>query len=207
MQDVTGDANDPLDQGLPFGVGHHPVRAENICGPGFMAIARGGDRGVAAGGKEGCAGGFGILQQGGLIVLQLDNDMRLGLRGGLEGFFWQCSASRVMVLCATWSSPSNCCAAGISLDFSSISICARTRPALVSNACSNWAVCGAPHTAHDAESAGMRSDTTRNQELPGLRQCCAPHNSAAGKWPAVQAALPQWSALGWSGAIFLCQVP
>jgi hypothetical protein len=34
---------------------------------------------------EGGAGGFGILQQGGLIVLQLDNGMRLGLRGGLEG--------------------------------------------------------------------------------------------------------------------------
>jgi DNA invertase Pin-like site-specific DNA recombinase len=44
--------------------------------------------------------------------------------------------------------------------------------------------------ADDAESAVMRSDTTRNQELPGLRQCCAPHNSAAQKWPAVRAALP-----------------
>ncbi len=25
-------------------------------------------------------------------------------RGGLEGFFWQCMASRVTMLCATWSS-------------------------------------------------------------------------------------------------------
>src|SRR5208282_962481 len=132
MQDVAGDADDILDQRLPFGVGHRAGRVENICGSGFMAVARGGDRGVAAGGKQGCAGGSGILQQGELIVLQLDNGLRLGLRGGLEGFFWQCSASSVIVLCATWSSPSNCCAAGISLDFSSISICARTRPALVS---------------------------------------------------------------------------
>jgi hypothetical protein len=87
MQYVTGDADDPLDQGLPFGVGHHLVRAENICGPGLMAIARSGDRGGAAGGKERCAGGFGILQQAGLIDLQLDNGMRLGVRGGLEGSF------------------------------------------------------------------------------------------------------------------------
>ena len=79
-----------------------------------------------------------MLHQRGLIVLQLDNHFRLDLRGNLEGFFWQCNASRVTVLCATLSSPSNCCAAGISLDFSSISICASTRPASVSNACSNW---------------------------------------------------------------------
>ena len=58
-----------------------------------MAIARGGDRGVAAGGRRDAQGGFGILQQGGLIVLQLDNGMRL-LQAGLEGFFWQCSASK-----------------------------------------------------------------------------------------------------------------
>ena len=51
-----------------------------------MAIARGGDRGVAAGGKEGCAGGFGILQQGGLIVLQLDNGMRLGCAAASKVF-------------------------------------------------------------------------------------------------------------------------
>src|SRR5208282_2043240 len=138
MQDIAGDADDTLDQGLPFGVGHRAGRAEYVNRPGLMAIARGGDRGVAAGGVLRGADDFGILHQSGLIVLQLDNRLRLGLRGSLEGFFWQCNASRVMVVRATSSSPSNCCAAGISLDFSSMSICARTRPALVSNACSNW---------------------------------------------------------------------
>src|SRR5271157_891712 len=139
MQDLTADADDIFDQGLPLGVGHRAGRVEYVNGPGFVPIASGSARGVAAGGVLGGADGFGTLHQGGLIVLQLDDRLRLGLRSGLEGFFWQCNASRVMVVRATSSSPSNCCAAGISLDFSSISICARTRPALVSNACSNWA--------------------------------------------------------------------
>src|SRR5665213_987852 len=98
MQDITGDADDTLDQGLPFGVGNCAGRAEYVNGPDLTPITCFGDRGIAA---------------GWLLVLQLDNRMRLGLRGNLEGFFWQCSASRVIVLCATWSSPSNCCAAGI----------------------------------------------------------------------------------------------
>src|SRR5665213_565542 len=132
MQDITGDADDTLDQGLPFGVGNCAGRAEYVNGPDLTPITCFGDRGIAAGWLLAGAGGFGILHQGGLVVLQLDNRMRLGLRGNLEGFFWQCSASRVIVLCATWSSPSNCCAAGISLDFSSISTCARIRPSLVS---------------------------------------------------------------------------
>src|SRR5271165_6733242 len=41
--------------------------------------------------------------------------------------------------CAMSSSPINRCAAGISLDFSSISMWARIMPASVSNACSSWA--------------------------------------------------------------------
>src|SRR5665213_772769 len=138
MQDITGDADDTLDQGLPFGVGNCAGRAEYVNGPDLTPITCFGDRGIAAGWLLAGAGGFGILHQGGLVVLQLDNRMRLGLRGNLEGFFWQCSASRVIVLCATWSSPSNCCAAGISLDFSSISTCARIRPSLVSKACNTW---------------------------------------------------------------------
>ena len=49
------------------------------------------------GGVAGGADGFGILQQGGLIILQLDDDASLRLCGGLEGFFWQCMASSVMM--------------------------------------------------------------------------------------------------------------
>src|SRR5277367_6452805 len=98
VQDVTGDADDTLDQVLPFGVGNCAGRAEYVNGPGLTSIACFGDGGVTAGWTLGCAGSFGILHQGGLVVLQLDDRLRLGLRGNLESFFWQCSASRVMVL-------------------------------------------------------------------------------------------------------------
>lgn len=122
MRDIARDADDILDQG-PFGVGNRVGRAEYVDGPDFMSIALTGvDRGITAGGKLRGTSSLDILHQRGLIVLQLDNYFRLDLRGNLEGFFWQCNASRVTVLCATLSSPSNFCAAGISLDFSSMSI-------------------------------------------------------------------------------------
>src|SRR3984957_1306248 len=139
MQDTSGDANEGPDQGLPLGSGDGTCGLEYVGGPGLMPAEPGGDHGVAADGPLGSAGGFDFLQQRGLIVLQLDDEASLRLCGGLEGFFWQCMASRVTMLCATWSSPSNCCAAGISLDFSAISTCARTRPASTSKACSTWA--------------------------------------------------------------------
>src|SRR5271166_6592157 len=104
-----------------------------------MSVATGGEFCVTADGALGSTGGFDFLQQRGLIVLQLDDEASLRLCGGLEGFFWQCMASSVTMQCATLSSPSNCCAAGISLDFSAMSTCARTRPASTSNACSTWA--------------------------------------------------------------------
>ena len=87
MQDIAGDADDALDQGLPFGVGNCVGRAEYVNGPGLTPIACFGGGDIAAGWMLGCAGGFGILYQGGLVVLQLDNRLRLGLRGNLEGFF------------------------------------------------------------------------------------------------------------------------
>src|SRR5665213_3872524 len=108
MQDITGDAGDTLDQGLPFGVGNCAGRAEYVNGPDLTPITCFCDRCIAAGWMLAGAGGFGILHQGGLVVLQLDNRLRLGLRGNLEGFFWQCSASRVIVLspyvesCSNW---------------------------------------------------------------------------------------------------------
>ena len=98
MRDITGDADDTLDQVLPFGVGNRAGRAEYVNGPGLTSITCFGVGSGAAGWMLCCAGSFGILHQGGLVVLQLDDRLRLGLRGNLEGFFWQCSASRVMVL-------------------------------------------------------------------------------------------------------------
>ena len=60
-----------------------------------MPIASSGELNVTAGGLAGGASDFDILQQRRLIVLQLDEERRLCLSGGLEGFFWQCMASSV----------------------------------------------------------------------------------------------------------------
>ena len=96
MQDIAGDADDGLDQWFPLGSSNRGGGAEYLGGPGFMPAASGGDLGMAAGGVAGGADGFDVLQQGRLIVLQLDDDASLRLCGGLEGFFWQCMASSVM---------------------------------------------------------------------------------------------------------------
>ena len=97
MQDIAGDACDDLDQWFPLGSSNRGGGAEYLGGPGFMSAASGGDLGVAAGGVAGGADGFDIVQQGGLIILQLNDDASLRLCGGLEGFFWQCMASSVMM--------------------------------------------------------------------------------------------------------------
>jgi len=101
MQDIAGDSDDRLDQRLPLGSGHGAGRAEDVGCPGFMPVASSGDLSVTAGGVPGGAGGFDILQQSGLIILQLDEELSLRLCGGLEGFFWQCMASSVTMQCAT----------------------------------------------------------------------------------------------------------
>src|SRR6266702_3368785 len=131
--DVTGVMQGILDVPVVSGCAVH------VDGPGFMPVASSGDLDVSAGGLAGSADGFDALQQRRLIILQLDEELSPGLCGELEGFFWQCMASSVTMQWATRSSLSNCCAAGISLDLSAISIWARTRPAAVSNACSTWA--------------------------------------------------------------------
>ena len=59
-----------------------------------------GDFGVAAGGVTGGADGFDVVQQGGLIVIHLDEDASLRLSGGLDGF-WQCMASSVTMQLAS----------------------------------------------------------------------------------------------------------
>jgi hypothetical protein len=66
-----------------------------------MPVASSGKLNVSAGGPAGSACGFDILQQRRLIVLQLDEEQRLCLSGGLEGFFWQCMASSVTMQCAS----------------------------------------------------------------------------------------------------------
>jgi len=86
MQDTSGDANDGLDQGLPPGSGNGPYGAEYVGGPGFMPAVPRGDGGVAAGGPAGSAGGLDFLQQGWLIVLQLNDQASLCLCGSLEVF-------------------------------------------------------------------------------------------------------------------------
>lgn len=87
MQDTSGDANDGLDQGLPLASGNGTCGAEDVGGPGFMPAVPRGDGGVAAGGPARSACGLDILQQGWLIVLQLNDQASLSLCGSLEGFF------------------------------------------------------------------------------------------------------------------------
>jgi len=68
------------------------------------------------------ADGFNLAIEVRLIVLELNNQMRVGGCGGFKRFFWQCMASQVTMCPATSSSANNFCTAGISLDFSSISM-------------------------------------------------------------------------------------
>ena len=85
LQDIAGDADEELDQGLPFSGGHSLGRAEYRDRPGLMSVSRDGDLGVSADGLLRAADGFGI-QQRRLIFLQLDEEASLGLRSGLELF-------------------------------------------------------------------------------------------------------------------------
>ena len=87
MQDMSSDANDGLDQGLPLASGNGTCGAEDVGGPGFVPAVPGGDGGVAAGGPAGNACGLDILQQSWLIVLQLNDQASLRLCGSLERFF------------------------------------------------------------------------------------------------------------------------
>ena len=69
LQDIAGDADEELDQGLPFSGGHSLGRAKYLNRPGLMSVSRDGDLGVGADGLLRGAGGFGILQQRRLIFL------------------------------------------------------------------------------------------------------------------------------------------
>src|SRR5271167_3645869 len=101
MQHVAGNTNEPLDQRVPLGLSHGMGGPEYVSRAGFQPIAALGDRSIAAFGMAGSTECFGLLQQGRLIVLQLDDDVRLRRCGGLESFFWQCMASSVTVQLAS----------------------------------------------------------------------------------------------------------
>ena len=82
------DLDDRGNKRLPFGAGHRRGSIEHADGAGFVTIAPFGIDGANAG-KRGCllADGFGPAVQNKLVVLQLDDEMRVRRRRGLEGFF------------------------------------------------------------------------------------------------------------------------
>ncbi len=135
--DAAFDPDDGGDMGLPVGVGERVGGIEDGDGATLVAVAA---FVVAVGRSERCRGGrdlLDLLVQGRLVVLDPDDQGDVGFccNGGM--FFWQCRASRVtMAPRATPSSASSVCAAGISLDFSAMSICASTKAVSVANALS-----------------------------------------------------------------------
>src|SRR5580658_4417802 len=83
MQHVAGNTNELLDQRAPLGLSHGTGGPEYVSRAGFLPIAALGDRSIAAFGVAGGTECFGLLQQGPLIVFQLDDDVRLRRCGGL----------------------------------------------------------------------------------------------------------------------------
>ena len=82
------DLDDGGDQRLPFGAGHRRGSVEDADETDFVTVAPFGIDGANAGKQRGLgANRFGPAAEGKLIVLQLDDEVRLGCRGGLEGFF------------------------------------------------------------------------------------------------------------------------
>lgn len=69
LQDIAGDADEELGQGLPLGGGHSLGRAKYRDRPGLMSISRDGDLGVSADRLLRGADGFGNPQQRRLVFL------------------------------------------------------------------------------------------------------------------------------------------
>jgi hypothetical protein len=69
LQDIAGDADEELSQGLPLGGGHSLGRAKYRDRPGLMSISRDGDLGVSADRLLRGADGFGNPQQRRLVFL------------------------------------------------------------------------------------------------------------------------------------------
>ena len=120
--DCALDLNDGGDKGKPFGAGERAGGIEDGDGAGFVTIAAAvaGLEDVVWGAR--CGDMVDRLLQRRLIVLDLDDEVDVARLGDVEGFFWQCRASRVTsVSLAMPSAASSAWAAGISLDFSPIS--------------------------------------------------------------------------------------
>jgi hypothetical protein len=105
--DFTLDADDGADKVMPFGVGEGVLGVEHADGSDFVAVSR-----VIASGngieRQLCgASKLGVLEQGRLIVFDLNDQLGVGCDCGLEGFFWQCMASRVTIRRSTSSSLSS----------------------------------------------------------------------------------------------------
>ena len=80
---------------LPFRPDHRWRRIEHGNGSGFVAIALFPINGPNAAKRHGCgASGLDRLTQGPLVVLELDDQMRVRGGGGFEGFFDNASRRR-----------------------------------------------------------------------------------------------------------------
>ena len=135
--DIALDLDDGSDVRMPVGIGQLVGRIEDGDGAAFVAVAA---LVSAVNRPERRRGGrdlLNLLVQGRLVVLNTDDQDDVGCRRDFEMFFWQCSASRVtMAPSAIPSSANSACAAGISLDFSAMSMCASTSAVSVANALS-----------------------------------------------------------------------
>src|ERR1700674_325332 len=97
--------------------------------------------------------------------------MRLRFGGRFECFFWQCIASSVTIWPATLSSSSSFCTAGISLDFSSISICASTNAVSAAKALS-ICLALASLNASKLPFAVKRQYTRTRGRFAAIQVCC-----------------------------------
>src|ERR1700721_1902186 len=125
---------------MPFCAGEFFGRIEDRDGAPFVAIAALGTTADRIDWRRRRGDFLDLLVQCRLIVLDLGDQRSIGLSRDLKGFFWQWRASIVTIApLASPSSASNFCAAGISFDFSAISICASTSAVSVAKALNTWA--------------------------------------------------------------------
>ena len=135
--DAALDPDDGGDVWMPVGVSQLVGGIEDSDGAAFVAVVA---LVVTVDRPERRRSGrslLNLLVQGRLVVLDADDQDDVGRCRDFEMFFWQCSASSVtMAPSATPSSANSACAAGISLDFSAMSMCASTSAVSVANALS-----------------------------------------------------------------------
>lgn len=94
-ENVALDADHGTDEGRPLGVGEGGGSIKDGDAALLLTVAPA----IAAAGRRerGGAGAevLGLLMQGGLVVLDLYDQVGSGLCGDVEGFLWQCRASSV----------------------------------------------------------------------------------------------------------------